>query len=290
VSESAFILDWIRRKTERGVKPSEVAILSRSSRSIETVELALKLQKIPYRKYGGLMLGDAAEVKDFVAFLRLAFNPNDRVALVRCLTQFPGVGEASAERFAAGDDEESHDELFKVERSLPRGAGNLNMWLEKLRSTSGVAGKGEYLLSVIFPLIERSYPQNSTERMETLKVLVDSMQGLRGNMEDFLDAFSLERSTEVDHLESELTLATIHASKGLEFDHVVVCGAGSKQMPHPKSVEAEAMEEERRLMYVAVTRARRQLLMTYPMSGPSIPGQTESPFLPPGFGWDEVRF
>jgi DNA helicase-2/ATP-dependent DNA helicase PcrA len=272
VSESAFILDWIRRKTERGVKPSEIAILSRSSRSIETVELALKLQKIPYRKYGGLMLGDAAEVKDFVAFLRLAFNPNDRVALVRCLTQFPGVGEASAER------------------SLPRGAGNLNMWLEKLRATSGVAGKGEYLLSVIFPLIERSYPQNSTERMETLKVLVDSMQGLKGNMEDFLDAFSLERSTEVDHLESELTVATIHASKGLEFDHVVVCGAGSKQMPHPKSVEAEAMEEERRLMYVAVTRARRQLLMTYPMSGPSIASQAESPFLPPGFAWDEVRF
>ncbi len=290
VSESAFILDWIRRKTERGVKPAEVAILARSSRSIESVEMALKLQKIPYRKYGGLMLGDAAEVKDFVAFLRLAFNPDDRVALVRCLTQFPGVGEASAERFAAGGEDEGHDELFKVERSLPRGAGNLNAWLEKMRATPGVGGKGAYLLSVIFPLIERSYPQNSAERMETLKVLADSMASVKGGMEDFLDAFSLERSTEVDHLESELTVATIHASKGLEFDHVVVCGAGSKQMPHPKSVEADALEEERRLMYVAVTRARRNLLVTYPTTGPSIASQTESPFLPPGFAWDEVRF
>ena len=164
--------------------------------------------------------------------------------------------------------------LFAVERSLPRGAGSL----ERLAGAPagqlrGVGPRGEYLLSVIFPLIERSYPQNSTERMETLKVLVDSMKTLSGNMEDFLDAFSLERSTEVDHLDSELTVATIHASKGLEFDHVVVCGAGGKQMPHPKSVEPEAMEEERRLMYVAVTRARQQLLMTYPMSGPSIASQ-----------------
>ncbi len=286
--ESAYILEWIRRKTERGIKPSEIAILSRSSRSIETVELALKLQKIPYRKYGGLMLGDSAEVKDFIAFLRLAFNPHDRVALVRCLTQFPGVGEASAEDYAAGDDDDAHDQLFKVERSLPRGAGSLDGWLARLRELSGVGARGEYLLGVIFPLIERNYPPNCVERMETLKVLVDSMKNLSGDMEDFLDAFSLERSTEQHHLDSELTVATIHASKGLEFDHVVLCGAGAKQMPHPKSVEPEAMEEERRLMYVAVTRARQQLLITYPMSGPSIASQRASPFLPVGFAWDEV--
>jgi DNA helicase-2/ATP-dependent DNA helicase PcrA len=209
------------------------------------------------------------------------------VALVRCLTQFPGVGEASAERFAAGDDDEAHDELFAVERSLPRGAGSLDAWLARLRELSGVGARGEYLLGVIFPLIERNYPQNSTERMESLKVLVDSMTKLPGNMEDFLDAFSLDRSTEVDHLDSELTVATIHASKGLEFDHVVLCGAGGKQMPHPKSIEPDALEEERRLMYVAVTRARQQLLITYPMSGPSIASQRSSPFLPPGFEWDD---
>ena len=289
VSESAFILDWIRKRMERGVKPAEIAILSRSSRSIETVELALKFQKIPYRKYGGLMLGDSAEVKDFIAFLRLAFNPDDRVAMVRCLTQFPGVGEASAEQFVSGDDD-SHDDLFQVERSLPRGAGNLNGWLEKMRATPGVGGKGEFLLSVIFPLIERNYPQNSGERMATLKVLVDSMKTSTMSMEDFLDAFALERSTEVNHLDSEISVATIHASKGLEFDYVAVCGAGSGQMPHPKSIEPEAYEEERRLMYVAVTRARQRLLVTYPVAALSVSGQTASPFLPPDFAWDEFKF
>jgi DNA helicase-2/ATP-dependent DNA helicase PcrA len=289
ISESAFILDWIRKKTERGAKPSEIAILSRSSRSIETVELALKFQKIPYRKYGGLMLGDASEIKDFIAFLRLAFNPDDRVAMVRCLTQFPGVGEASAERFVS-DDTDSHDDLFQVERSLPRGAGNLNAWLDKMRATPGVGAKGEYLLSVIFPLIERNYPQNCTERMATLQVLVDSMKTMSTTMEEFLDAFSLERSTEVDHLDSEISVATIHASKGLEFDHVAICGAGSGQMPHPKSIEPEAYEEERRLMYVAVTRARQRLLITYPIDALSVSGQTASPFLPPKFPWDEIQF
>jgi DNA helicase-2/ATP-dependent DNA helicase PcrA len=288
VSESAFIIDWIRKRTERGTKPSEVAVLSRSSRSIETVELALKFQKIPYRKYGGLTLGDSAEVKDFIAFLRLAFNANDRVALVRCLTLFPGVGESSAEKYAST--EEAPDELFAVERSLPRGAGSLNEWLRQLRTTQGLGARGDYLLHVIYPLIERNYPQNHAERMATLQALVGSMKATSLSMAEFLDAFSLEKSTEKDHHESELTVATIHASKGLEYDCVVLCGAGSAQMPHPKSVDPEAFEEERRLMYVAVTRARNRLLITYPVDG--LPGspQRPSPFLPPKFPWDELVF
>jgi DNA helicase-2/ATP-dependent DNA helicase PcrA len=286
VSESAFILDWIRKRIERGTKPSEIAVLSRSSRSIETVELALKFQKIPYRKYGGLTLGDSAEVKDFIAFLRLAFNPNDRVALVRCLTLFPGVGEISAEKYATT--EEAPDELFAVERSLPRGAGSLSEWLTELKAAQGIGARGEYLLHVIYPLIERNYPQNHAERMATLQALVNSMKATSLTMAEFLDAFSLEKSTEKDHHDSELTIATIHASKGLEYDCVVVCGAGSVQMPHPKSTDPEAFEEERRLMYVAVTRARNRLLITYPIDG--VPGgpQRPSPFLPPKFPWDAI--
>ena len=286
VSESAFIMDWIRKRTERGTKPSEVAILARSSRSLETVELALKFQKIPYRKYGGLSLGDSAEVKDFLSFLRLAFNANDRVALVRCLTLFPGVGEASAEKYATPEDDANS--LFAVERSLPRGAGSLNEWMTKLRNTSGLGAKGEYLLSVIYPLIARNYPNNDTERMATLKNLVDSMKTMSATMAEFLDAFSLEKSTESDHLDSDLSVATIHASKGLEYDCVVLCGAGSGQMPHPRSIDPESFEEERRLMYVAVTRARQRLLITYPVDGLPTSPQGPSPFLPPKFPWDEL--
>jgi len=288
VTESAFIIDWIRKRIERGTKPSEIAVLSRSSRSIETVELALKFQKIPYRKYGGLTLGDSAEVKDFIAFLRLAFNPNDRVALLRCLTLFPGVGETAAEKYIST--EEPADTLFAVERSLPRGAGSLNEWLAQLRSLHGIGPRGEYLLHVIYPLIERNYPQNHAERMAALNSLVASMKEAPVSMAEFLDAFSLEKSTEKDHLDSELTVATIHASKGLEYDCIILCGAGSAQMPHPRSIDPESMEEERRLMYVAVTRARNRLLITYPVDG--VPGspQRPSPFLPPKFPWDDVNY
>jgi DNA helicase-2/ATP-dependent DNA helicase PcrA len=287
VTESAFIMDWIRKRIERGTKPSEIAVLSRSSRSIETVELALKFQKIPYRKYGGLTLGDSAEVKDFIAFLRLAFNENDRVALVRCLTLFPGVGDTAAEKYASGGDEPA-DELFAVERSLPRGAGKLTEWLQTLRTTPGVGAKADYLLHVIYPLIERNYPQNHAERMAALQALVNSIKEAPVTMAEFLDAFSLEKSTEKEHHDSELTVATIHASKGLEYDCVVLCGAGSAQMPHPKSTDPESFEEERRLMYVAVTRARSRLLITYPVDG--LPGspQRPSPFLPPKFPWDDL--
>jgi DNA helicase-2/ATP-dependent DNA helicase PcrA len=284
-AEAAFIIDWLRKRIERGTRPSEIAILARSSRSLETIELALKFQKIAYRKYGGLTLGDSAEVKDFISFLRLAFNPDDRVAMVRCLTQFPGVGESSAEKFVSVDDN-SADDLFAVERSLPKGAGNLNGWLDRIRAARGLGEKGEQLLNVIYPLIERNYPQNGGERMATLKNLVDSMKAMSAGMEEFLDAFSLEKSTETEHLDSELSVATIHASKGLEFDCVILCGAGGLQMPHPRSTDPEAYEEERRLMYVAVTRARRQLLITYPVDG--LPGspQGPSPFFPDKFPWD----
>lgn len=286
-AEAAFVVDWLRRRIERGTRPSEIAILARSSRSLETIELALKFQKIPYRKYGGLTLGDSAEVKDFISFLRLAFNANDRVAMIRCLTQFPGVGEASAEKYAA-DDEDTSNDLFAVERSLPKGAGNLNQWLDRLRATAGLGARGEYLLSVIYPLIQRNYPQNGDERMATLKNLVESMKSMTATMAEFLDAFSLEKSTEEEHLDSELSVATIHASKGLEFDDVIICGSGSGQMPHPKSIDPESMEEERRLMYVAVTRARKRLVLTYPVDGLPASPQGPSPFLPPKFPWDEL--
>src|SRR5271168_2301055 len=87
---------------------------------------------------------------------------------------------------------------------------------DRFRAAKGLGARGEYLLHVIYPLIERNYPQNHAERMATLQALVDSMKATQLTMAEFLDAFSLEKSTEKDHHESELTVATIHASKGLE--------------------------------------------------------------------------
>jgi DNA helicase-2/ATP-dependent DNA helicase PcrA len=286
VAEANCVVDWIQKKIERKTQPSEIALLARSSRSLENMELSLKLHKIPYRKYGGLSLGDAAEVKDFIAFIRVAFNENDRVAMVRCLTQFPGVGEAAAHHYVEADDQPD-DSLFKMERTLPRGAGSLKQWLAKLRTIRDLGGKGEYLKSVFYPLLQRNYPSDHGERMQTIDSLVSTMKETNATTADFLDAFSLEKSTPSYHHDHEITVATIHASKGLEFEAVILCGAGSGQMPHPKSLDVEAYEEERRLMYVAVTRAKNHLLITYPIDGvPKFPNQKLSPFLNPLFKWD----
>ena len=118
--------------------------------------------------------------------------------------------------------------------------------------------------------------------MATLQALVDSMKATPLSIADFLDAFSLEKSTEKDHHDSELTVATIHASKGLEYDCVVLCGAGSAQMPHPKSTDPRPSRKSGADVR-AVTRARHRLLITYPVDG--LPGspQRPSPFLPPKF-------
>lgn len=278
--EALGVIDWVQRWTAAGKQACECAVLTRSSKLFTALEIALGRYRIPYRKYGGLTLADASEVKDFVAFLRLAQNPRDRLALLRCLTQFPGIGEGTAAKAVA-----AHEGRLDGNH-WPAPAGALPIWVKGIRHESGLAAKGRYLAGHIRSLVEANYPKDAPGRIATIEALVNSMSAADCSLAEFLDSFTLDRAATQEHPESAITLSTIHSAKGLEWDGVWLLGAGSRQLPHPRSAEMSSMPEERRLCYVAVTRPRKELIVSYPGITWQKKAQTGCPFFPDGTAWE----
>lgn len=278
--EALGVIDWVQRRVAAGSRPCDCAVLTRSSKLFTALEIALGRYRIPYRKYGGLTLADASEVKDFLAFLRLALNPRDRLALLRCLTQFPGIGEGTAAKAI-----DAHDGRLEGNH-WPAQAEALPMWVRRIRETREIGGKGKYLAEHIKPLIETNYPKDAPERIATIGALVQSMASSEGSLAEFLDGFVLDRTTAKEHPEQAITLSTIHSAKGLEWDGVWLLGAGSKQLPHPRTEEMSTMAEERRLCYVAITRPREDLVISYPGLTWQKKPQRGCPFFPEDTHWE----
>lgn len=223
----------------------QVAILYRTNAQSRPIEQALIQAGIPYRIYGGLRFYDRMEIKDIIAALRFAHNPKDRVSLERIQKNF-GKREAAF-----------------LETELPRLAGELKL-LELIGFFLENTKYMEYL--------ERTF-KNARERIENVQELV-AFAGTFDHLgiSDFLEQVSLVASTDMPngkpspkHLsKGVVTLMTVHASKGLEFNQVFVAGCNEGLIPHEQSfVKNNEVEEERRLMYVAMTRARHELTLTY---------------------------
>ncbi len=280
--EAAGVTGWMRDKIAAGTKPAQIAVLARSSKLMTALEIALNRNRIRYKKYGGLTLADAAEIKDFLSFLRASLNSRDRIAMLRALTQYPGVGEGTAERILSREREKG---LFGD--MAPSGpAEEMDSVLRELRSLRTLGEKGRFLFEKIKPLLDHNYPKDSGERMATVDTLVRSMENSDERLEDFLDEFSLSRATGTYHPEDCIVLSTVHSAKGLEWDSVWLYGAGSLQIPHPRAQDdLGELAEERRLLYVAVTRAKNELVLSYSTTTDRLQNQGPCPFLPQTADW-----
>ncbi|MDO8585206.1 MAG: UvrD-helicase domain-containing protein [bacterium] len=223
----------------------QIAILYRTNAQSRPIEQALLQAGTPYRIYGGLRFYDRMEIKDIISALRFAHNPKDSVSLERIRKNF-GKREAAF-----------------LETELPRLGGELKL-LELLGFFLENTKYMEYL--------ERTF-KNSRERIENVKELL-AFAGTFNHLGigDFLEQVSLVASMDMPNGKPDpkklgvgvVTLMTIHASKGLEFNQVFVAGCNEGLIPHEQSfVKANEVEEERRLMYVAMTRARFALTLTY---------------------------
>jgi DNA helicase-2/ATP-dependent DNA helicase PcrA len=240
------------------------------------LELELSRRTIPYVKYGGLRFIEMAHVKDLVAFLRLAENPRDAMAGLRVLGLIPGIGPKSAAALLDALGAAGGDFAAWAGASVPAPARSIWPAVAELFATLAAA-RGDVpsqvhaVRTLYAPLLERRYdnPQARLRDLEQIEVLAARAP----SRSQFLAELALDPPAYTQDLagppvldEDYLILSTMHSAKGLEFDVVYVIHAADGNIPSDMATGSAAeIEEERRLFYVACTRARDYLSIAHPL-------------------------
>lgn len=274
-----------RIATQVGMKVrgySDFAILYRMNAQSAPLERALRLQRIPYQLVGGVRFYDRKEIKDIIAYLRVIYQPNDRLSFSR-IANVPGrgLGATSIERFltwqgATGMDViDSLNRVHEADGLMPRAKTALGALGSHLRELQNMLAEGEAPADIIERLIKlvnyRDYLRDGTpqaeEREENIGSLLSDVR-VFADLPEFLEETALISSADSAAGDDKVTLMTLHAAKGLEFPVVFMVGMEEGIFPHGRIYEAgpAELEEERRLCYVGMTRARQELHLTYARS------------------------
>jgi DNA helicase-2/ATP-dependent DNA helicase PcrA len=265
VAQAQYVVKEVLETRERGVLLRRQAVLFRSSHHSDVLELELVRRNIPYVKYGGLKFLEAAHVKDLLAVLRWADNPKNRVAAFRALQLQPGVGPASAERsftrFEAGGFSWS---------ALEAGSSELNELLRAL-ADSPWEGQLQRVREWYEPHLERIYDTAQVRAGDLVQL--EKIASQFSSRESFLTEMALDPPSATSDLsgapyldEDYLVLSTIHSAKGQEWDAVFLLNVADGNFPSEFSTgRPELIEEERRLLYVAMTRAKTDLHLMAPL-------------------------
>jgi superfamily I DNA/RNA helicase len=264
------------------------AILFRTNQQSRAIETALRKANVRYHLIGGQSYFDRREIKDFLAYLKLLINPHDDISLLR-IANVParGLSDVTMERLLAAS-QERHGSVYSVMRhtdvqasflTKPREAINefvtyIECTRQKMTETGSLQVWAEAVLNEVGYIDELRRSEKNVEvaenRIRNLKDLVATMdEGRSGTigerLESFLEDMTLdsEREEEKEAKGDAVTLITMHSCKGLEFPHVYVVGLEDGLLPHSRSKVEGTLDEERRLFYVAITRAMQTLTITY---------------------------
>jgi DNA helicase II / ATP-dependent DNA helicase PcrA len=282
--QSRFVIQKVLEIREQGVPLSDIAVLFRSGYLSFDLEIELNKANIPFVKFGGFKFIETAHIKDMVAYLRVLENPRDAVAWNRILLLIDGVGPRTAEkviedilarrtRVAAAEGAKTLPVFWGDYNAYPDRVQNL---FETLRSASPEnltpADKVQQLLAYYEPIFTRRY-DDYNKRRKDLEMFQQITERYR-SVNNLLADLALEPATEsVSDItapstdDEKLVLSTIHSAKGLEWHSVFVIYALDGRFPSYRAATSDdAMEEERRLMYVACTRAKENLFITYPVN------------------------
>ncbi len=283
--ECREIAGYITAGTDAGDKLTDWAILYRTNAQSRSIEEALINKGIPYRIYGGVKFYERREIKDLLAYMRLIHNQSDAVSFARVIN-VPSrkIGEKSLENIMVLAGQIRADpvtalrhglEVRAFSGGLATGVGAFLGVYDHLREIALAGSVGQILTAVIdrtryIEYLELEYGKDDAEsRIENLKEfqnLASRYEGLAPSeglalfLEDIALITDADREGEGEEM---VSLMTIHLSKGLEFKNVIIAGAEDGLFPHSRTfLEPREMEEERRLMYVALTRAKKQLYIT----------------------------
>jgi len=277
--QSEFVVERILERREEGVPLVQQAVLFRASHHSLSLELELNHRGIPYHKYGGLKFAEAAHVKDLIAFLRLAENPLDVVSATRVLLLLPGIGQRRCEQIVKLLHESHGDFSAWADFAPPKATQSYwKQFVALMQTLAASRGKRSDVQADVHavrlfyqPLLETKY-ENPVERGRDLEQLEKLASRSRSRL-NFLTEMTLDPPSSTQDLpdnpwkdEDYLILSTIHSAKGLEWDTVYIIHAADGNIPSDMATEdEEQIEEERRLFYVAMTRAKNRLYICHPV-------------------------
>ena len=275
--EASFITSDIKRKVNDGMSYDDFAILYRTNAQSRPFEEELRRNGIDFQIYGGLSFYQRKEIKDIVAYLRLIANPDDEEAFKRIIN-YParGIGNTTVSRISA-DAQERGISLWKAAEEVPKCANFcqlISSLHEKLYTEDAFSlGKEVIRLTGIYDDIYSSAEPEYLSKQENLEEFISSLkeftetrqeQGEPADMMEFLKDVALLTDRDIEQDKASVKLMTIHSAKGLEFPCVYVVGMEENIFPSPQSTDSQRrLEEERRLLYVAITRAEKYCFLTY---------------------------
>ncbi len=288
-SQSAFIAQRIIEMKEEGLPLGEIAVLYRAHYQSAELELELVKRGVPYVIRGGVRFFEQAHIKDVLSYLRIIQNPQDEISWIRALSLHNGIGSGYA------------DKIFQkiISSGLPlpeiftaKGKNIFGADFIPRRASAGFEGFKKIMGAIleediykhadamIHKILTAGYEmyilanfENADDRLDDIKELANFAHTYK-DLKDFLADVTLREGFKGETImgsraeeEESITLSTVHQAKGLEWKAVFIIGLCDGQFPHPKSFEEPSqLEEERRLFYVAVTRAKDQVYFLHPMT------------------------
>lgn len=282
--QSRFVAERIWELREEGVPLHEIAVLFRAGSHSFDLEIELAKHGIPFRKYGGIKFAESAHVKDALSFLRVVSNPSDTLSWFRALKLLDGVGDATVNQilehlgverreFRASKTKEA---LFRKLHKFPARPGYKEQLIKLARMLSALVGEKSPVaqlsaaLRFYKPILKARYDDHP-RRARDLEHLQAIAKRYKSSSELLADvALDPSDASQRDGRErggGHVTLSTVHSAKGLEWDAVFLIWMTDGWFPSTRSYdEFEDLEEERRLLYVAATRARRHLYFVHPLN------------------------
>lgn len=272
-SEAEFIVQRILELSEEeNIDLKDICVLARSARMTYNLEIELAKKNIPYKKFGGMKFIETAHIKDVIAYLKVIINPSDIISYTRILLLIDGIGTQSANKLLPVLTSQSNIDKQSLPVKNSQAVIELTKLLDSQRNDIYTPSKiVQNILNYYEPLLTERYDDYSKRQKDLEHFYALSEKYI--SLEDFLSDLALEPpDSSVSDIESGankdeyLTLSTIHSAKGLEYKAVFIIGAVDGRFPSVFSFNStEELDEELRLMYVAITRAKTHLAITYPI-------------------------
>lgn len=274
--QSRFVCQKILELREEGVPLWDMAVLFRSSFHSFDLELELARHNIPFVKRGGFQFMETTHIKDVLAHLRILANPQDTISWNRVLLLLEGVGPQMSQKIIAWLLAGSHPverlRSFAAKGKAAQGLKTLAQVFQVATEAEQPVEQTQYLMQYYAPILKRTHPDDYPKRLKDLEHFQGITERYR-SLERLLTDMALEPPSDsvagvlaVDPDEGPLILSTIHSAKGLEWHSVFIIWALEGRFPSFYNISSdEELEEERRLLYVAATRAKENLFITYPV-------------------------